>query len=191
MDKIMNVDTNEDEYAENVEDRERKDNYLIVSFFLGSQVYGARVSEVQEIINFPIITKVPRTIYYLAGILSLRGKIIPIIDLREKLGMTHKENDFGKRVIVIDFDDQTIGLIVDKVSEVIKIKELESSSANVVSTINEMYIQSVARYNDNIITILNMKNVISITREEKEYEERKLLEKSRMNYINFIQSRIG
>lgn len=173
-------------------DPDEDENLLIVTFHLGNQIYGAKVKEVQEIITFPVITKVPRTVSFLSGILSLRGKIVPIVDLRKRLGMTEKSSNEGKRVIITNFDNLIIGLIVDKVAEVAKLNDVDiNTTPSAVSAVNERYIHSVARYKEKIITILNMKQVCMVTPEEKQYNESELIEKSKHNYLAFIQGKLS
>lgn len=93
-----------------------------VVFKLYEQEYGVDIFRVQEIINIPSITSLPNTPDYLKGIINLRGSIIPVIDLKMKLMHTPSEYSDESKVIIIDVAAKKVGLIVDQVMEVAKIR---------------------------------------------------------------------
>ncbi len=98
-----------------------KDRYL--TFSIGNEIYGIEVRYVTEIIGIHFITEVPQVPDYVKGIINLRGKIIPVMDVRLRFKKEAKEYDDRTCIVVIDVEDLSIGLIVDTVAEVITIPE--------------------------------------------------------------------
>ncbi len=96
------------------------DNQFLV-FGISTEVYGVEIAYVKEIIKMCRITKVPHTAHYMKGIINLRGDIIPVVNVRERFGLEAKEYDERTCIIVLNYEDCTVGLIVDKVNEVMYI----------------------------------------------------------------------
>ncbi|MDR3294348.1 MAG: chemotaxis protein CheW [Clostridiales Family XIII bacterium] len=94
-----------------------------LTFTLGEEVYGIAIKYVVEIIGIQSITVVPEVPQYIKGIINLRGKIIPVIDVRLKFGKMPAEYDDRTCIIVIELSDVSVGLIVDNVDEVLTIEE--------------------------------------------------------------------
>ncbi|MCT4607547.1 MAG: chemotaxis protein CheW [Marinisporobacter sp.] len=109
------------EQTEVLEEDTQKDKFL--TFTLGEECYGIEIRYVTEIIGLQPITEVPELPEYIRGIINLRGKIIPIMDVRLRFKKSFREYNDRTCVIVIDIKDLSIGLIVDSVSEVISILE--------------------------------------------------------------------
>ena len=106
---------------------EGSNNELIqlVSFNLDEEEYGVDVLKVREIIRMPTVTRVPNTPHYIEGVINLRGKVIPIISMRKKFNLSDMDNDKQTRIMVMDMDGELMGFVVDSVSEVIRISEVE------------------------------------------------------------------
>jgi|LGVF01.2.fsa_nt_gb purine-binding chemotaxis protein CheW len=107
-----------------------KDNYeedtqhgRFLTFALGNEVYGIEIKYVTEIIGMQSITKVPEVPSYIKGIINLRGKIIPVLDVRIQFGKEPIEYNDRTCIVVIDIDDVSVGLIVDTVEEVLTIDD--------------------------------------------------------------------
>lgn len=109
------------EITENSNEVGIENQYL--TFAIEHEDYGVEIANVKEIITMCAITKVPHTDNYLKGIINLRGEIIPVIDIRERFMKPSKEYDGLTCIIVIEYKDYTMGLIVDKVEEVMFISE--------------------------------------------------------------------
>ena len=92
-----------------------------MTFYLAEEEYGIEILRVREIIGMMKITAVPRTPEYIRGVLNLRGKVIPVVDLRLKFGMEATEQTEETCIIVVETEDSERGIIVDKVSEVLAI----------------------------------------------------------------------
>lgn len=107
--------TDDDDEEENTQE----DKYL--TFILGKEEFGIEIKYVTEIVGLQNITEVPDMPVYVKGVINLRGKVIPVIDVRLRFTMEARPYDDRTCIIVINLDDQPVGLIVDRVSEVLDI----------------------------------------------------------------------
>ncbi len=137
-----------------------------LTFTLADEEYGIGILKVKEIIGMMPITSVPRTPDFVKGVINLRGKVIPVIDLRLKFGMP--SIDYTDRtciiVVEIDSDDMTIqiGIVVDAVSEVLNIKEEEIENAPSFGTsLNTDYILGMAKIDKGVKILLDIDRVLS------------------------------
>jgi purine-binding chemotaxis protein CheW len=97
----------------------------IVGFRVGGETFGVPISLVHEIVRVPEITAVPDSPQYVEGVINLRGRIVPVIDLRKRFGEATPARNKKNRVLVTDVDSKIVGLIVDAASEVLKVPESE------------------------------------------------------------------
>ena len=140
----------------------------LVSFKIGNEEFGVDILKVQEINRMMQITKVPNAPHFVDGVINLRGRIIPIIDLRIRLGMVKREHDKSTRIVVVELDGKTVGFIVDEVSEVLRIPvSITEPPPPMVAGINADYITAVGKLEDRLLILLDMEKVLS----EKEKEE--------------------
>jgi purine-binding chemotaxis protein CheW len=141
----------------------------LVSFNLDQEEYGVDVLKVREIIRMPIVTRVPNTPYYVEGVINLRGKVVPIICMRKKFGLTEAENDKQTRIMVMDMEGELMGFIVDAVSEVIRISgsEIQPSPAMVAGGIDQECIAGVINQAERLLVLLNLEKMFS--RDEKNF----------------------
>jgi len=95
--------------------------FQVVSFEIGTEEYAVDILEVQEIIRMVEITQVPKAPHFVEGVVNLRGKVIPIVDLRLRLGLSSVERTKDTRIVVVDVSRIILGFIVDSVSEVLRI----------------------------------------------------------------------
>ncbi len=95
--------------------------FQVVSFDIGPEEYAVDILEVQEIIRMVEITPVPKAPYFVEGVINLRGKVIPIIDLRLRFGLSAAERTKETRIVVVDVSRVILGLVVDSVSEVLRV----------------------------------------------------------------------
>lgn len=140
----------------------------LVSFKIGNEEFGVDILKVQEINRMMQITKVPNAPEFVDGVINLRGRIIPIIDLRIRLGMVKREHDKSTRIVVVELDGKTVGFIVDEVSEVLRIPmSITEPPPPMVAGINADYITAVGKLEDRLLILLDMEKVLS----EKEKAE--------------------
>jgi len=146
-----------------------KDQKLIqlVTFSIGEEEFGVNILQVQEIIRTMDITRVPRAPEFVEGVINLRGKVIPIVDMRSRFGLAHKEHDKYTRIIVIEIEMIIVGFVVDSVSEVLRIP---ASSVQppppVVAGMDADYIDGVGKLEDRLLILLDLDSLLD--NEEKE-----------------------
>ncbi len=133
-----------------------------LTFILGSEVYGIEILKVREIIKLMDITTVPRTPDYLKGVINLRGKVIPIVDLRLKFTMPEIEHTQETCIIVVEVSQTSIGIIVDSVSEVSNIKSGEIEDApHLGQDIDTNFILGLGKTKERIVILLDIALVLS------------------------------
>ncbi|MBK7141520.1 MAG: chemotaxis protein CheW [bacterium] len=137
------------------------DELQLVSFNIGSEEFGVEILKVQEINRMVEITRVPQAPHYVEGVINLRGKVIPIIDLRKRFSLEVKEYDKNTRIVVVDINGNIMGMIVDAVSEVLR---LSSSTIEpppeIVTGVNAEYIKGVAKLEDRLLIFLDLSKVV-------------------------------
>jgi purine-binding chemotaxis protein CheW len=135
----------------------------LVTFEIGDEEFGIDILKVQEIIRTMAITKVPNSPPHVEGVINLRGKVIPVIDLRCRFMMDYRQHDNQTRIIVVDLHRMVIGFVVDGVSEVLRI---ESSTVEppppVVSGIESEYIKGVGKLDNRLLILLDLDKLIPI-----------------------------
>ncbi|PTN38737.1 chemotaxis protein CheW [Desulfonatronum sp. SC1] len=134
----------------------------LVTFHIGEEEFGVEILKVQEIIRMLGITRVPKAPDFVEGVINLRGKVIPIIDLRKRFGMTAQEHDKHTRIIVIEINKVIVGFVVDSVSEVLRIpaNTVEPPPA-IISGIESEYINGVGKLADRLLILLDLDRLLS------------------------------
>lgn len=133
-----------------------------VVFSLLNEKYAIDIMKVDEIIRMMEITTIPKAEYYIEGIINLRGKVIPVIDLKKKFGLETKEYDKYTRIMVVNIRDKKIGFIVDEVDEVMRIDEDDiDSTSTFTSNINDNFIIGVVKTEKGLIVIIDIEKVVS------------------------------
>ena len=133
-----------------------------LTFILGEEIYGIEILKVREIIGLMDITNVPQTPEYMKGVINLRGKVIPVIDLRMKFAMQEEAHTQETCVIVVEVNSTSIGLIVDSVSEVSDIGSGEIENAPKFGQgIDTSFIMGLGKVKDKIIIMLDIDEVLS------------------------------
>ena len=130
----------------------------LVSFSLGAEEYAVEVLKVREIIRMTSITHVPNTPSSIEGIINLRGKVIPIVSLRNRFNMASADNDQHTRIIVMDIAGKLMGFIVDGVSEVIRISsgEIQPPPSMVAGGMDQEFICGVIHHAEQLLLMLQM-----------------------------------
>jgi len=134
----------------------------LVTFSIGGEEFGVDILKVQEIIRMLDITRVPKAPEFVEGVINLRGKVIPIIDLRKRFGLVSKGHDKNTRIIVIDINDMIVGFIVDSVSEVLRIPaDTVEPPPPVVAGLDSEYISGVGKLDDRLLIFLDLDRLLS------------------------------
>ncbi|WP_334109540.1 chemotaxis protein CheW [Thermodesulfitimonas autotrophica] len=133
----------------------------IVVFKLAEQTYGVDIGAVAEIIRMESITRVPRAPEFVEGVINLRGRIIPVIDLRKRFGLPEGEQTRQSRIIIVEIGGMTIGMIVDAVLEVLRIaaETIEPPPA-VVDGVDVAYLRGIALWEERMIILLNLQKIL-------------------------------
>ncbi|MGQ9696218.1 MAG: chemotaxis protein CheW [Thermodesulfobacteriota bacterium] len=141
----------------------REGKYL--TFSLGGEEYGIGILKIKEIIGMMSITAVPRTPPFVKGVINLRGKVIPVIDLRVKFGMEDRAYTEKTCIIVLEIKGQNsvfMGIVVDAVSEVLNIKASEIEETPKLGTNLDLdYISGIAKINGGIKILLDIEKVLN------------------------------
>ncbi len=142
--------------------------FHLVSFNLGDEEFAIDITKVQEIIKMIEHTQVPNTFDYVEGVINLRGKVIPIVNLRIRLGIKPKEFDKNTRIIVVQVDSKSVGFIVDSVNEVLRLKvDSIEQTPKLVSSIEDEYIAGIGKNGDNLLIILDLSKISTHIMKEK------------------------
>lgn len=159
------------------EQKEKKtntDERQVVIFKIGKEEFGVNISEVREIIRVEQITKTPNTPEYIRGVINLRGGIIVVIDLARKLTLPVKEADKDTRIIVIEQDNTTVGMLVDSATEVLRLSadHIEPAPTIITKKIDADYIDGVGILGDDekeqrLIILLDLAKVMAAKDVEK------------------------
>lgn len=134
----------------------------LVTFSIGEEEFGVDILKVQEIIRTMEITKVPRAPVFVEGVINLRGKVIPILDLRKRFGLESRGHDKHTRIIVIEISNMIVGFVVDSVSEVLRIPaDTVEPPPPVVSGLESEYISGVGKLEDRLLILLDLDRLLS------------------------------
>ncbi|MFZ2959299.1 MAG: chemotaxis protein CheW [Candidatus Ozemobacteraceae bacterium] len=135
----------------------------VVGFFIGSDEYAISISNVREIGAMTEIRKVPKAPRFVEGVISLRGHILPIIDLRKRFEVTPTVELPQAKILIVEFHRHLLGLIVDAVSEVFRLTsdQIEQPPPLFNANIDSQYIQGVGKIEDRLIILLNVERLLS------------------------------
>ena len=134
----------------------------LVIFDLAGEPYGVFIQAVLEIIRMQEITTIPQAPYFVKGVINLRGKVIPVADLRKRFSMPEAEESKESRIVVVDIGGQAIGMTVDAVTEVTRIPAgtVEPPSA-VITTDDSDYLLGIAKLDSGMIILLDLTRVLA------------------------------
>ena len=136
------------------------DELQLVTFSIGEQ-YGVPISQVQEIIRIGNITKVPNSLPYMEGVINLRGKVLPVLNLRKRLKLPGKDISQESRIVVVEAGTKTIGLLVDAVSHVIKVSpDVVERAPEEVLEVDTDYITGVCKLKNRLVILIDLERLI-------------------------------
>jgi purine-binding chemotaxis protein CheW len=152
-----------------VSDNEVMKDLQVVVFRLGSEVYGADITQVREIIRVGEITMIPQAPPDIDGMINLRGKITMVVNLRKRLNMEEKAIDSNSRIIVAEVGGKTVGFMVDNVSEVKYIKggQIEPMCNVLADGPDHSYIQGICKLKDHLLILVNLGKVFGTQQDNK------------------------
>lgn len=136
--------------------------FQIVGFLLGDEEFGVDILQVQEIIRMVEITKVPKSPSFVEGVINLRGRVIPIVDLRKRFNL-EVSTDGLTRIIIVSIKNRRVGFIVDSVKKVIQVEKRALREAPPISTgVDSTFILGVAQVEERLLMILDLNKLLSL-----------------------------
>ena len=136
-------------------------DHQVVGFRIGNETYGVRIGSVREIVRVPEITIVPNAPEAIEGVINLRGKIIPVMDLRKRFGNVSVQPDKKNRILVVELESRLLGLIVSSASEVLKIPPSEIEPPGTVFAEGESsYVTGVGKLKGRLIILLDIPRLL-------------------------------
>jgi purine-binding chemotaxis protein CheW len=135
----------------------------IVIFELAGEEYGVSISSVNSIIKMQPITRMPHTPAFVQGVTNLRGKVLPVVDLRQRFGLLAAETSKDSRIIVSQVEGKEVGMIVDGVSEVLTIQEQWVEEVPpITTTIESSFITGVVKIERRLVILIELEKVLSV-----------------------------
>ncbi|HLF35374.1 MAG TPA: chemotaxis protein CheW [Cyclobacteriaceae bacterium] len=148
----------------------RKQPVQLIVFTLGDEYYGIRIEQIKEVTFTPPLSRMPKTPLYLKGIANIRGEIVAVIDLEERLGIKkqnpapHESPSTGYTMVIDKEEDYTIGFIVQEIPHNLKIPFIDmddTAFSEFASKFNKEFLEGIAKHNDQVIIVLNINKILS------------------------------
>lgn len=140
----------------------------LVTFRLKDETYGINVMQVQEVLRVSEIAPVPGAPDYVLGIINLRGNVVTVIDTRTRFGLSTGELDDASRIVIIESEQQVVGILVDSVAEVVELRQSQIDSApNTGNEDSSRYIQGVASRDEDLLIVVDLNKLLT----EEEWSE--------------------
>jgi len=134
----------------------------LVSFRLANELYGIEITKVREIILITEITRIPQTPHYVKGLINLRSTVIPVIDLRALFGLPEGEMTDESRIMVLQASGRTIGIVVDAVSEVLRVKQDQiAPPPPTVAKLGREYLTGLVKLDKQLLILLDIDKILS------------------------------
>lgn len=135
-------------------------NMQYVVYELANEKYALKISDIYEIIKLQKITSVHNTNKsYLEGVINLRGKIVPVINLHKRFGLTNYVETKATRIVVVQGRDEIVGIIVDKVNKVIRFNDIQSPP-EMVAGLDGSYFEGLGLSDDGVVSLLKINKIL-------------------------------
>lgn len=145
---------------------EEEEQIQLLTFMLADEEYGLNIMDIKEIVRPKEATEVPRTPSYVQGIISLRGVIIPIFDVKKKLGLAEGDQDPRNRIIVVKSNDHFYGLLVDSVVQVMDVPLSKiDPPPEIVGSVEGEFLIGIGKMDERLIILLNLQKIIAVDEE--------------------------
>lgn len=156
----------EEDYIQGISGRDRSvesETVQWLTFMLGSEEYALSLDVVLELIKPRTYTDLPKVPDYVKGILSLRGVVVPVVDLRLRLKLGPSETDSYQRIIVCEGKEQSIGILVDRITQVVRVAtDAIEPAPLVLSQVEKEFVAGVGRYQGRMLILLNPEEVLKV-----------------------------
>ena len=162
MSDKMNNNVDLEELKENINGVEEEKQYIVVN--IGDEYFGIDIMNIDNIVRMQRITRVPKAENYFKGVINLRGEVLPVMSLRRKFGVEDDVITNASRIIIVKINGQyPVGILVDAVKEVISLSESKVEAVvQGVSSDKTMYLNGIGKYNNELISLLNIDSVIGV-----------------------------
>ena len=141
----------------------REQTLQMINFTVGGDEYAVEIQKVREVINFREITQLPKAPSFVKGIINLRGEVIPVIDLREKFGLSHEGYSPLTNVVIVEIGRKAVGVVVDNVRHVIRVSPSDlSPSPPFIGGLSGRYVNGVAKLGERLIVVLDMDRILTV-----------------------------
>ena len=143
------------------------DDLHLVTFRVGTELFGVPISAVQEIVRVPAIARIPQSPEFVEGVINLRGRVITVIDMRKRLGQPAPELGADAasrkaRILVVEAEGRLVGVIVDEVAEVLRLSEDQTEPAPpMVAGISNQYIRGVGKLKDDLLILIEIEKILT------------------------------
>lgn len=139
----------------------------VVAFKLRKEEYGFNILHVQEIKGLTDITRVPFASDFIKGVINLRGSVLPVIDLKKRLGLQETEYTDNTRIVIVKVDEVSVGMIVDAVTEVITLDGAHVDTTKAVDNESSRFITGIGKMNDRLIIMLDLGAIVGLQDDAK------------------------
>ena len=145
-----------------------EENLQVVAFKLRNEEYGVSILNVQEIRNLTYITRVPFAQDFIKGVINLRGSVLPVIDLKQRLGLEETPYTDDTRIVTVTIDDLHVGMLVDAVTEVLTLtaKPIDAKKAVNGKELTK-FLSGIGNIDGRLIIMLNLEEIIGLPKEGK------------------------
>lgn len=146
------------------EELSEQDTFQLVTFLLAGDEFGFHIEKVQEIIRYSAmrITAIPNSPPFVEGVVNLRGRLVPVVDLRKRFGFREDELDQTSRIMIVAVGGRTIGLIVDAVVEVVRVATLEVEKLpDLAAGVGTEFVEGVCRVSRGMVVVLDLDAMFS------------------------------
>ncbi len=141
----------------------RENMRQLVIFKLANEEYGCDIDSVKEVLKMVKITPLPETLDFIEGVINLRGEVIPVLDLRKRIGLETEQSFDNSSIVIVEAAERTVGLIVDEISEVLNIEEKNIQESTGEQGGNKAkLIEGVGKAGERLLLILNLNEVITV-----------------------------
>jgi purine-binding chemotaxis protein CheW len=141
----------------------REQTLQMINFTVGGDEYAVEIQKVREVINFREITQLPKAPSFVKGIINLRGEVIPVIDLREKFGLSHEGYSPLTNVVIVEIGRKAVGVVVDSVRHVIRVAPSDlAPSPPFIGGLSGRYVNGVAKLGERLIVVLDMEKILTV-----------------------------
>ena len=144
--------------------QKQEEEIQLVVFKLGEEELGVNIHQVREIVRLVPITPIPRAPEFIEGVVNLRGQVLAVMDLAKRLDIPSKPRSEKTRIVVVELEDNAVGMIVDEVSEVLRIptSKVEKTPQLIESEISQRYITGVGKLKDRLLILINLVAILSV-----------------------------